>query len=535
MEKRLFYILFSLLLIIPLTGFQSEQSEIEQKIMFHAQKFKYLLETAYKNYIDTVDIDKISDAAYKAMLNELDPFSVYNPPEKQKQVDNRSKGSSEGIGIEIAVLNDTAYIYSVIEGSPADSAGIKTGDKALFIDGSNIAGMSKNEIMNKIAGQSGTALSLIVRRGNTSSLQEYRIMRQKVEIKSLDAAFVIPETNIAYIKYNRFSEISHKEFDEVKKKLKKEGAKSVILDFRGNPGGYLEEIVKIADEFIPEGYKITYTKARNKEFLVDYNSTPGGGFESAPVVLLLDNQSSSGSEMIAGALQDIDRGLVVGEPSFGKGVAQSQWKLADGSGFRLTVASYYTPSGRCIQKLQTNEKPLFDPSFYLNLNSSTQKMVEDMLAKNGNMTQLPIYKSSKGRNLIGGGGIFPDYFVKNDTLTLLTKVLEQKGFILEYIYDYLSSARGQIERKYKADFLKFSSNFDVNDEMLESLRRLSYQKNTWNDAMYIQDKEYIRALIKAGIANALWGSSGYYSVMLINDKQVQKAIEVMHEAGEMLR
>ncbi|MBM2815728.1 MAG: Periplasmic protease [Ignavibacteria bacterium] len=510
-----------------------EHSETDKKILFQTQKFKNILETASINSLDSFDIEKVCDAAYNSLLREIDPFGSYNPPEKQKNVDDRSRGATEGIGIDFVPLSDTATVISVFIGSPADSAGILTGDKILYVNGENAVGKTKPELAAKISGEKGTSVTLVIKRGWTSTLQEFIIKRLDVALPSFDASFLIAGTKIGYIKCTRFSDVSHPEFVKLKDKLK--GAKQLIIDVRGNPGGSLEEVVKIADEFIPEGCKLTYTSSRNPIYVHEYKSSAGGIFERFPVIIIIDALSSSGSEALAGAVQDLDRGIVVGEQSYGKGLAQSQWKMTDGSGFRLTVAQYYTPSGRCIQKPYHGEKPVLDPSLLLNTSAGMQKILEEIYQKTGGKTQLPIFHTSLGKPVIGGGGIYPDYFEKKDTTTLLTRVLYQKGIFMELAFNFLYVNRKEISEEYENDFAAFSEKFRIDDSMLVNLKKLSFSKNIWNDEMFVQDKEIIRIEIKASIAFALWGNNGFEYCMMPLDKPIMRSIELMPEAEKMMK
>ncbi|MCX6152872.1 MAG: S41 family peptidase [Candidatus Kapabacteria bacterium] len=540
--KKKFKLIF-LISIVILTSLhygkliaQNEQlSETDQKILMQAQKFKFILETAQKNALDSFDIEKVSEVAFNAMLKDLDPFSTYFPPEKQKNIDERSKGSQESVGLDLASIADTLVLISIAHSSPADSAGIKTGDKLLFINGENSVRFSREEALRKLVGDKGSKVSLIIRRGTGNVLQEFVLSRRDVSIPSVDASFMIAGTKTAYLKCNRISETTYKDIIESLTELKKKGMKSLILDVRGNTGGQLDETCKIVDLFLEGNQKITYTQARNQNFIYEFKSKKGDPFEKLPVIVIIDANSSSGSEVIAGSFQDNDRGIIIGEQSFGKGLAQSQWKMGDGSGFRLTVASYRTPSGRNIQKPYKNsELPILDPSAALSTNAEVILQMEELIRKTGGQKSLPLYQTLKGRTVIGGGGIFPDYYEKKDTITLLTKVLQSKGIFAETTINFLSKNRELLEKRYGENYIKFSSEFVVDSSLLFELKRVAYSKNTWNDQMYSQDLTYISHFLKANISYFLWGNNGLESVMIDIDKPIKKAILVIPEAEKMI-
>ena len=521
-----------------LLGFRDKETEEEDEINLQALKFKYILEVAQKNYVDSLDIKKVSEAALAALVREIDPQSSYFTAEQLKIANESHKGSSHGIGVNLVSLSDSLYILSVVDNSPADSAGIETGDKILFINGENTYKMNTVDAQNILNGEKGTKVNIIVRRGFSSSLQEYSLERKEVPLPSIDAAFIIPGTKTGYILMNRFSDIADSEFAKSAELLIKKGMKQLILDLRNNPGGNLDCSAKIADEFFPNGKIVTYTKATNPEYRLEYKSSKKNQLLlNTPLVVLLNAQSASASEALAGSIQDFDRGLIVGEPSFGKATAQKLWNIKDGSGFSLTVAYYLTPSGRCIQKIPIRDEamPKLDPALGLTSDSSIKNQLEEVMKKTGGKTQLPVFKTSKGRSVIGGGGIYPDYIVKSDTLTLLTKILQQRGIFVEYAFNYLNYDGKKIVSEYKNNMSEFVMKYKIDDTLLDDFVLFAKRKNVWNDIMFVTDKEYIRNFLKAVIAHDIWGNNGYSSVMLAQDAQMKRALEVMPEAEKMLK
>lgn len=534
-NTKLFFLFVSIAFIILLIfGFQSKESEIENEINYEAQKFRDLLLTAYQNYNDSIDIKRVSEIAFNAMLQSLDPNSQYLSSQSYKNFIETYSGKYDGVGITIYPINDTITIIAVSPGGPADSAGIIPGDKILFLNGENVIKANQNLVAEKINGEVGTKLSLIIKRGSNSSLNEYVLTRKNIKTNSIVSKFIIPETNIGFIKSSRFTSNCYIEFMEAINELKKNGMKSLIFDLRSNQGGYLEQVVKIIGELVPEGQKITYTTSKNPEYKLEYTSKGNKKFEKLPIIVIIDEQSASASEIFAGAMQDLDRGLVIGSQSFGKGTVQKYFEFKDGSAFSLTVASYYTPSGRSIQKKLNKDKVTLEPSTNLEIDKQSIQKMENMI-KNINIGyQLPVYKSLKGRSLLGGGGIFPDYFIKDDTTTALTLVMKSKGIFLEYSYIYLSKFRDEINKKYKNNISDFMKTFKVSDTMLDEITQITKSKNIWNEQMYQQDKEYIRQFIKSTIAYTLWGDAGFYNSHYVLDKPINFAINLTPEAEKLL-
>ena len=349
-------IFITLLINIKLTAAEEEKSKTDEAILFQAQKFTSILKTLHENHVDSIDIEKVSEAAFQAMLQEIDKYGKYLSADERKQVKNRDEGKSVGIGIKLLPVRDTLTVYFVYPNSPSDSAGLRAGDKILFIDGENAVKIQAEKAKNLIEGEEGSVVSIIAKRGKSSNLKEYKVGRNKFPVSSVAASFVIGDTDIGYISYNRFTKVSDEEFIEEAKKLKEKGIKKMILDLRSNPGGYLRQITNIADQFLYDGDTVTYTEARNDNFKFEYETTEDGFLKDMPLVIMIDDKSASATEAIAGCIQDLDRGLIIGEPSYGKGSAQKMWELNDGSAFQFTIARYHTPSGRCIEKVKIDDK-----------------------------------------------------------------------------------------------------------------------------------------------------------------------------------
>jgi carboxyl-terminal processing protease len=470
------------------------------------------------------------------MLKELDPHSLYFNAEQYKRINESNKGTGVGIGINIFNLNDTNIVLTVIEGSPADSAGLLPGDKILFVDGTNCITTPPADLFKKINGIKGTPVTLIVKRGFSSGLNELMIYRNDIPLTSINTAFIIPGTKTGYIKSNRFSKESYKEMTEAMEKLLNDGMTSLMLDLRGNNGGYLDQMGKILDDLLPEGKLIIQTKSRIKDYNMKIFSKGTSELEKVPIVVLIDQNSASAAEALAGAIQDCDRGIIVGETSFGKALVQKTWEYKDGSAFNLTVSRYYTPSGRCIQKpyLKEGEKPLIDPALKLYLDGQSQSDIEKVFEMNGGKTTLPIYQTERGRHVIGGGGIYPDYFIKEDTTTLLTNVLKSKGLFIEYSVNFLNQRDNSVRQQYGKDYLAFVNDFEISDAYFENFMKFMKSRNIWNEQMFIQDKKYLKNFLKAMIAYCIWGDKGFYAASIKNDNSFDKALELMPAAKKLI-
>jgi len=497
------------------------------------EKFSTILSMAAKNYVDEVDTQKLTEAAIKGMLAELDPHSVYIPPKEMKRVEEDFRGSFEGIGVEFDIINDTITIVSPIAGGPSEKLGILPGDKIVKIDGENAVGLSREDVPKKLRGPKGTIVTVSIKREGEPKLLEFVITRDKIPLYSVSATFMVPGTDIGYISLNRFAATTYREFMDGIAKLRQQGMKRLVLDLRNNPGGYMDQARLIADEFIPAGYKIVYTKARRPEFEEVYTSTSGGSLEKTPVVVLINGGSASASEIVSGALQDLDRGLVVGETSFGKGLVQRQYELGDGSGLRLTIARYYTPSGRLIQR------PYKDKDKYYRGEGRIEVDDEDNISHENEKVDStrPVFKTLSGRKVYGGGGITPDYFVKSDTINTFSRQLRSKGVFFEYVTnEYLKTHSAALHQRYGDDIARFVQEFSVDDQMIAGLRALAERKGVeWNQELFRQDEQFIRTELKARVAYGLFGSNGSAMVYLPIDRQLRKAIELLPEAARIAR
>lgn len=497
------------------------------------QKFSNVLNVASKNYVEDVDTQKLTESAIRSMLAELDPHSIYLSAKENEKTEEDFRGSFDGIGVEFDIINDTITIVTPISGGPSEALGILAGDKIVKIDNQNAIGLTREDVPKKLRGPRGTQVKVDIKRTGDAKPLEFNITRDKIPLYSVSSSFVIPNTDIGFISLNRFSATTYDEMISAALKLREEGMKKLILDLRNNGGGYMDQAVKIADAFVAGGYKIVYTKGRRQEFDEEHVSKSGDELEKLPLIVMINGGSASASEIVSGAMQDLDRALVIGETSFGKGLVQRAFGLNDGSAFRLTVSRYYTPSGRLIQR------PYKDKSKYYGGVGREEGEEGDNISHDVDSkdSSRPIFKTQSGRKVLGGGGITPDYIVKSDTINQLSRNLRYKGVFQEYIVnEYMKEHSTDLRNKYGTNMMTFLRDFKTTNEMIEGLKVMAKKKGVeWNDKLYEQDEDFIRTEMKARVAYGLWGTNGSQASYVSLDKQLQKAISLFPEAMKIAK
>jgi carboxyl-terminal processing protease len=423
MQKRKYLIpLFLMLLSIGvLVGMKVNTAASGDDVFDNVKKFNEALTLVQKNYVDDVSTDKLTEAAIKGMLAELDPHSTYISADQLKRINEDFQGSFEGIGVEFDIVNDTITIITPISGGPSEALGILAGDKIVKIDGVNAVGMTREDVPKKLRGAKGTKVTVSISRGGSPNLIDFEITRDKIPLYSVDASFMI-DNEIGYVRVTRFSATTYDEFSKAMGELRNKGMKKVVLDLRNNPGGYLDQSFKMASMFIESGKKIVFTKSRIPAYNDEYISE-GGDYTKTPLVVLVNDGSASASEIVSGAIQDWDRGIIVGENTFGKGLVQRQYDLSDGSAMRVTTSRYYTPSGRLIQKPYEGGEY---KKMLLNIEDG-DNLFHDKDTKD---TTRPEFKTMGGRTVFGGGGVTPDFVVRLDTLTEYSVQLRRVNLFL---------------------------------------------------------------------------------------------------------
>lgn len=520
-------LLFSLVMILGMFfGYKlRDNMGFNRKGFFASEKttpIQEVLNLINSRYVDSVGTDTLATKAIAEILSELDPHSIYIPAEELKSVNEDLDGGFEGIGVEFDIYNDTVNVLNVLPGGPSEKAGIQIGDRFLKIDTTTIAGVNvTSEKMKKLLrGESGSKVSVTLLRGNEK--KEISIARGMIPISSVDASYMI-QPGIGYIRLNKFSRRTYEEFMESLDTLKNRGMQKLVLDLRGNGGGILEDAVQLADEFLDDNKLIVYTKGAHTE-RVDYKAKKPGLFEEGKLTVLVDEFSASASEVVAGALQDWDRATIVGRRSFGKGLVQEPYSLSDGSQLRLTVARYYTPLGRNIQKPYSNGIKNYSEEVYNRYHNG-----EMVVADSNKVNQGKPFKTPAGKLVYGGGGIMPDVFISLDTNNLglsLTKLYEKRtlyGFIYRYYMQNMSYFKS-----FKSAS-ELDKGFTVDDKVWRSFADFAARDSVPVNNFTSKEKETISQRIKAYMAQQLFRREGYFEVANQNDEVVKKALEELNK------
>jgi carboxyl-terminal processing protease len=477
-------------------------------------------------YVEDVDSEKLTETAIRAMLRELDPHSSYLNKDEVRAMNEPLQGDFEGIGISFNMVTDTLYVIEVISGGPAQKVGIMPGDKIIYVNDTLIAGvkMSSEEVMKKLRGPKGTTVTVKVLRRGVPELLEFHIVRDKIPIYSVDASYMA-DAEIGYIRLSRFAATSVDEFRKAEEKLKANGMKKLILDLTGNGGGILQTATDIADEFLDKGKLIVYTEGRAQP-RSNITATSKGQFEQGDLVILVDESSASASEILAGAIQDWDRGVIVGRRTFGKGLVQRQLPLPDGTMIRLTVARYYTPSGRCIQKpYKGGDIDAYNMDFFYRYQKG-----ELLYADSIHFPDSLKYKTLVNkRTVYGGGGIMPDYFVPIDTtsLTNLHRDLIAKGIVNRIVITEVDNHRKLLLKAY-SDVDAFKKNYSIPADMITRMKRMAEEEKVkWNEEEFERSKKILFTQLKALIARDIYDSSAYFKIINDENEIFQEGLRII--------
>lgn len=489
-------------------------------------KLRQVMTYIENDYVDEVNTETIVDGVIEDMLSRLDPHSVYITREDLELTQSQLQGNFEGIGIEFNIFKDTVTVVAPLSGGPSEKLGIMSGDKIVKVDGENIAGIgiTNRGVVTRLRGEKGSEVKVSILRKGVSELIDFNIERDVIPQYSVDVSYMIDDET-GYIKVSRFSATTFLEFKEALFKLKEKGMSKLVLDLTGNPGGYLDRAVDMADEFLADNQMIVYTEGKESKYNDSHISRKEGEFEEGPLIVLLDEGSASASEIVAGALQDHDRALIVGRRSFGKGLVQMPIPLNDGSQLRLTISRYYTPSGRCIQKPYDDDFDAYHRE-YIDRFENGEVFDEGSVKVNDSLT----YFTDKGREVYGGGGIVPDYFVPFDTSgnSRYMNRLFTSNTVAEYTLNYHEQNKDRLESMGLHSFL---NDFEVTDVMLNDIIALAKTNDLkLNKDQFSQSKELIRMYVKAYIARSVWDNEGFYPVINQNNEILQRALELFEEA-----
>lgn len=516
----------SLLLVLVFTPLLLAQgiSPLQQRKLMNA------LTAITTLYVDSTSDKKIVENAISGVLKELDPHSVYIPKEEIERVNEPLEGSFEGVGIQFQLLEDTLLVVQTIAGCPAEKVGVMPGDRIIYIGEELIAGVKKqnSDIMKRLRGPKGTEVTVKVLRGGNPELIIFKIVRDKIPLYSVDATYMIGK-DIGYIKINNFGNTTLQEFQKAFATLQKKGMKSLILSLQGNGGGYLSAAIQLADEFLSAKKLIVLTKGLNQPKTVA-ESTAAGRFETGKLIVLVDEYSASASEIVAGAVQDWDRAIIVGRRSFGKGLVQRQFELIDGSVMRLTTARYYTPTGRSIQKPYKDGTDKYEHDLVDRYNKGELLHADSIHFPDSLHYQTLNLK----RTVYGGGGIMPDIFVPLDTtrFTDFHRKIVARGVVNKVSVLYIDQNRTDLKKKYPT-FDKFKKEYEVSDELLKQIiSGAEKEKIRIDSVQYNTSKPLIKLQLKALVARDLWEMNEYYQIMDAENESLLKAIQILQTPGK---
>lgn len=492
--------------------------------LFQPDKISLLLKLVEKDYVDSINNSDIIEKVIPEILNELDPHSTYIPASEMKAVNEDMRGNFSGIGVQFVMQNDTVMITDVLSGGPSKNLGIMAGDRIVNVNGQSIAGESikSDSIVSMLRGKKGTLVNVTIYRPGFSDLLEFDIIRGDIPLFSIDVAYMITD-KIGLIRVNRFSETTYQEFVKGINTLTEKGLQKLIIDLRGNAGGSLQAVIQMVDEFLPANQLIVYTEGKSRT-RYNYNSSSRGMWKEKEVAVLIDEFSASASEIFAGAIQDNDRGLVIGRRSYGKGLVQEQIPLFDGSAIRLTVARFYTPSGRSIQKPYDNGNEAYRMDYHNRIinNELSQK---DSIHFNDSLK----YYTTGGRPVYGGGGIMPDFFIPVDTsgINNFFSAIASRNLVYHFAFDYADKHRAELSIYEEVDQLdEYLSGIGLLNQFIAHAKEKGVK---FSQKEYNESKTLLKAQLHAYVCRNILGNNGFYPIIFKIDKTVEKALELLEK------
>lgn len=518
---------------VALTGRSAAQTE-QRGLLSQLQIFNRVLGLIQDNYVEEVDPQPLIQGAITGMLEKLDPHSTFVDADRFAKMNERNQGEYFGIGVSFEMKDGFITVIAPIEGSPSDALGIRGGDRIIKIDGTSAKGITTDDVFDKLRGAKGTKVHVTIQRPGIDELLEYDIVRDKIPIFSVPYHFMIDDQT-GYVRAIRFSATTSRELADAISDLQSKGMHQLIFDLRGNTGGFLNQAIEVADMFLPGGKTVVYTKGRIEGSSQYYYSTDNDKLPSFPVIVLVDHGTASASEIVSGAIQDHDRGLILGMSTFGKGLVQRQYTLRDGSAVLLTVARYYTPSGRLIQRDWKDRDKYDSYEAIEEAEATTEANIE------GKEKDLPTYKTDSGRTVYGGGGIFPDIRVNyTRKLTELQTKLERE----QMFNDFAARLANQRGMKKTDDFQKFLDSWQVDDAAIaqfrttldeankkfEEKRKIDFTADEWKN-----DVPYFRQAIKREVARTVWGEKSRFQVAVADDEMIEEAMRHFDQAALMAR
>ena len=487
-------------------------------------KLDYLISNIRQNYVDTVNVADLEEKAAISLLKDLDPHSTYISAEEYAEMNEPLEGNFDGIGVQFNLQKDTVYVVNVIAGGPSEKVGIRAGDRIVTVDDSLIAGIgiSNNEVMKKLRGPRGTKVRVGIARRGERELVPFEITRGQIPLYSIDVSYMM-NSETGYIKLSKFARTTYQEFQDAVAKLKAQGMKNLIFDLRGNGGGYMDAAINVVDEFLPYGSLIVYTEGAHRE-RNDFHASMRQSCKDLKLVVLIDEFSASASEITAGATQDNDRGIIVGRRSFGKGLVQEPIMFPDNSSVRLTIARYYTPSGRCIQKPYKQS----DEDYFLDLENRYERgeFMERDSIKIADSTE---YFTTGGRVVYGGGGIMPDVFIPADTsgTSEYYSKISRKGCEYQFCLEYTDRNRVQLSKLKKAgEFVKYLKGQNIFEQFVDYAEKQGIKR----DAKGIRlSRKLIETQLIALIARNVIDNDGFYPIIQDIDKTLMESVEIVEK------
>ncbi|WP_421774918.1 S41 family peptidase [Gracilimonas sp.] len=484
------------------------------------------------------NMTRLTEEAIRGMFSTLDPHSMYIEPEDNEQIQAEFAGKFQGIGVQFQVIEDTITVVTAISGGPSDQLGIRSGDRIIAIEDSSAIGFTNEMVVNRLRGEKGSKVKVTVKRPNVKQPINFVITRDDIPLYTVDTSYMLDEST-GYIKINRFAATTHDEFMQAVKELEKEGMERIVLDLRGNPGGYLSQAIAIAEEFFPQGTELVSTKSKNSRFNGEYFSRKDGQLKEEPVIILVDEGAASASEIVSGAVQDHDRGLIVGKRTFGKGLVQQQYELVDKSSVRVTISRYYTPSGRLIQKPFVEGGEQYAYEIY-----RRNDAMDDASEFIDHVPDSLKYSTDAGRTVYGGGGIVPDYIVPSDTTTsaYVFNFSIRERAVFDYVRSFLDEQGDAFRSEWENGFEGFRNNFEWEQNQIDGVKSLLFERGMvvtdtvnspkfQNDSLFIPNGHFeeisylIEGRMKAELARQIWGMKYFYPIANdIFDKTLKEAM-----------
>ncbi len=513
-------IIFGLMVLanLSLNKMGNKETFSQDNVRSQLDRFVEVFTYVKRFYVEPVESEKLVTGAIEGLLSELDPHSVYIPKKNLEKVTEEFEGYFEGIGIEFVVHNKILTVVSPIVGGPSEAVGLLPGDQIIRIEGESTYGIDESDVVKKLRGRKGSVVNVTIRRPGLSDPFKVAITRDRIPIYSVIASFMMEDKKTGYVYLGRFAKTTSEELEKALQELKAKGMENLILDLRSNSGGLLDQAIAVADQFIKGDQKLVYTKGRLRGTDEDFFSTNNDPYQDFPLIVMINHGSASASEIVAGAVQDLDRGLVVGQTSFGKGLVQNQIPLKDGSAMRLTIARYYTPSGRLIQR--PYDEGLVD--YYMDAYQEESEIEIDSTA---------VFYTQAGRKVYGGGGITPDIKLKDWRITRFSEQLRSKRIFFEFGSTFTSDHPNAF-----SSFARFQQEFFITQEMIQDLKTILQKHDLeFSQEAFDKDKVFIENMMKAEVARHYWDSQHYYQVRMQADPEVKETLGQISKAKEILQ